>query len=147
MKNRDSILRIKQFSDSEDDEIEAEGNEEQPDDEVNSNQSEDEEMEVENSEHEENSEDEDEVQESMKKKQVKPSTSGMKAKAKIRKKGIIYISSIPQHMNVAICREMMEQFGEVGRIFLQPDSKGSKLTLICFLEEHHRLPPALIFDF
>lgn len=45
---------------------------------------------------------------------------------KTRKKGIIYISSIPQHMNVAICREFMEKFGEVGRIFLQPDSKGSK---------------------
>lgn len=45
---------------------------------------------------------------------------------KIRKKGIIYISSIPKHMNVAICREMMEHFGEVGRIFLQPDSKGSE---------------------
>lgn len=45
---------------------------------------------------------------------------------KTRKKGIIYISQIPKHMNVAICRELMEQFGEVERIFLQPDSKGSK---------------------
>ncbi len=51
--------------------------------------------------------------------------NGVKSK-KIRKKGIIYIGSIPQHMNVAICRELMEQFGEVGRIFLQPDRKGSE---------------------
>lgn len=42
------------------------------------------------------------------------------------KKGIIYIGSIPKQMNVAICRELMEHFGEVGRIFLQPDKKGSK---------------------
>lgn len=55
----------------------------------------------------------------------KPETSESKQK-KIRKKGIIYISSIPKHMNVAICKEMMERFGEVGRIFLQPDSKGSE---------------------
>ena len=55
-----------------------------------------------------------------------PETSGSKQKIKIRKKGIVYISSIPKHMNVAICREMMERFGEVGRIFLQPDSKGSE---------------------
>lgn len=55
-----------------------------------------------------------------------PRTSGSQQKVKTRKKGIVYISSIPKHMNVAICRILMEQFGEIGRVFLQPDSKGSK---------------------
>lgn len=36
------------------------------------------------------------------------------------KKGIIYISSIPKYMNVTQLRELMQQFGEVGRIYLQP---------------------------
>lgn len=62
---------------------------------------------------------------------AEPEPSGSKQKTKIRKKGIIYISSIPKHMNVAICREMMERFGEVGRVFLQPDSKGSKFNNKC----------------
>lgn len=55
-----------------------------------------------------------------------------KQKPKTRKKGIIYIGSIPQHMNVAICREFMEPFGEVGRIFLQPDKKGS-MFITCMI--------------
>lgn len=56
-------------------------------------------------------------------------TLGREKKEKKRKKGIIYISSIPRHMNVAICRDKMKRFGEVGRLFLQPEhnSRGSKL--------------------
>ena len=37
------------------------------------------------------------------------------------KAGVIYLSRIPTLMNVKILRQMMEQYGEVGRIFLQPD--------------------------
>ena len=95
-----SILKIKDFSESEDDE-------------------EQEVMQVDQSEDEEIEEPEDQ-----------PGTSKsakLKDKQKKKgKKGIIYISTIPQHMNVAICREFMERFGDVSRIFLQPDSKGSK---------------------
>ena len=39
------------------------------------------------------------------------------------KAGIIYLSKIPTYMNVKKIRHMMEQYGEVGRIFLQPDGK------------------------
>lgn len=92
MKEPGSILRIKQFSDSEEDE---------PTDDMEEDQQESQEPEA--STHKQK-------EESIKK----------------RKKGIIYISSIPKHMNVAICRELMERFGDVGRIFLQPDSKGSE---------------------
>lgn len=95
MKQQDNILRIKQFSDSEEDE-------------------EDKEMDL-------GEADSEEMQEETTKKEKKQ-------KSKTRKKGIVYISSIPKHMNVAICRELMERFGEVGRIFLQPDSKGSKFN-------------------
>lgn len=105
MKKPGDILRIQKFSDSEEENEDVEMDEDQ----------------AENSEKEQQSES-DEI----------PGTSGSKQKTVIKKKGkkgIIYISSIPQHMNVAICREYMEHFGEVGRIFLQPDSKGSKLSL------------------
>ena len=39
------------------------------------------------------------------------------------KAGIVYMSRIPTYMNVKKIRHMMEQYGEVGRIFLQPDGK------------------------
>lgn len=104
-----SILRIKPASDSESDE-------EQDNHKVIEDQAENS---LEDEEMEEQISDEHEVTE-------EASSSKQNDKKKTRKKGIIYISNIPQHMNVAICRELMEQFGAVGRIFLQPDKKGSK---------------------
>lgn len=100
MKN-DSILRIKHFSDTDDD-----GEEPMEADE-----------EVENS-----SEIEEETKlTSSKTKVIKPR---LKIEQITRKRGIIYISSIPKHMNVTLCRELFEAFGDVGRIFLQPDQKA-----------------------
>jgi ESF2/ABP1 family protein len=103
MSNESSIMRIKHFSDSED----AESDTDMP---VDNDDKESEEEQTENNELQKNG----------------TSTNKDPAK-KTKKKGIIYISSIPKHMNVSICRELMEQFGDVGRIFLQPDKKGSKL--------------------
>lgn len=40
---------------------------------------------------------------------------------KKRKRGIIYISSIPKHMNVTILREMLGQYAKISRIYLQPE--------------------------
>lgn len=58
---------------------------------------------------------------------VMPSSSSKSHDSKKSgKKGIIYISSIPKHMNVTRCRELLETYGEIGRIFLQADQKGSK---------------------
>ncbi|KAH8387496.1 hypothetical protein KR093_007318 [Drosophila rubida] len=42
---------------------------------------------------------------------------------KKRKKGIIYISNIPKHMNVTRMREILSDFGKVGRIYLQPEKQ------------------------
>ncbi|XP_026822934.1 pre-rRNA-processing protein esf2-like [Rhopalosiphum maidis] len=39
---------------------------------------------------------------------------------KTRKKGIVYLSSIPKYMNVTKLRELLGQYGEIGRVFLQP---------------------------
>uniref|UniRef100_A0A2M4BXE9 Activator of basal transcription 1 n=1 Tax=Anopheles marajoara TaxID=58244 RepID=A0A2M4BXE9_9DIPT len=39
--------------------------------------------------------------------------------------GIIYISSVPKHMNVTILRELLDPYGEVGRIYMQPARKGN----------------------
>ncbi|XP_068626296.1 uncharacterized protein [Battus philenor] len=44
-------------------------------------------------------------------------------KKKIKKRGIVYLSTIPPFMNVAKIREIFTQFGEVGRIYLQPSTK------------------------
>lgn len=47
-------------------------------------------------------------------------------KPKKKKKGIIFISSIPKHMNVMIMREMLGQYAKIGRIFLQPGKLPGK---------------------
>lgn len=109
MKKPGSLLKVKDFSESEPEEDQEENEK-------------DEEMEADQS----NAEAE----------KLLPSSSKLKAQKKIGKKGIIYISNIPKHMNVAICRELMESFGEVGRIFLQPDSKGSKLFVLRHRHDH-----------
>jgi ESF2/ABP1 family protein len=49
------------------------------------------------------------------------------SQAKVDKKfkyGIIYLSYIPDGMTVKILREIMSQFGEVGRIYLEPDENN-----------------------
>ncbi|XP_061708325.1 uncharacterized protein LOC133518665 [Cydia pomonella] len=52
------------------------------------------------------------------------STSGkLINKKKTRKRGIIFLSTIPPYMNVAKIREIFSQFGEVGRIYLQSSAK------------------------
>jgi ESF2/ABP1 family protein len=98
----DSILRVERSSESEEDR-------EQDADAMEQDDEEDQEQESGSQPNSENEE------------QDKP-----QIKKKLRKKGIIYIGSIPKHMNVTICRELMEQFGAVGRIFLQPDTSESK---------------------
>ena len=42
------------------------------------------------------------------------------------KYGIIYLSYIPDGLNVKILRDILEQFGEVGRIYLEPEEKNRK---------------------
>lgn len=39
------------------------------------------------------------------------------------KKGVVYIRRIPPFMNVAILRQYMTQFGQVGRIYLAPEDQ------------------------
>ena len=45
----------------------------------------------------------------------------IKKKKKPVQSGIIYLSRIPTLMNVSIIRRYFENFGELGRVFLQPD--------------------------
>lgn len=49
---------------------------------------------------------------------------------KIRKKGIVYLSSIPKYMNVTKLRELLGQYGEIGRVFLQPAANRNILLLL-----------------
>ena len=39
------------------------------------------------------------------------------------KAGIIYLSKVPTYMNVKKVRHIFQQFGDVGRIYLQPDGE------------------------
>lgn len=42
---------------------------------------------------------------------------------KKKKRGIIYLSTIPKHMTVAIARDIFNQHAAVGRMFFQPETK------------------------
>lgn len=49
---------------------------------------------------------------------------------KKKKRGIIYISSIPKFMNVTILRELLSQYAKLGRIFLQPGKLSGKCKIL-----------------
>ncbi|KAH8409258.1 hypothetical protein KR009_011388 [Drosophila setifemur] len=53
-------------------------------------------------------------------------SSTTSAPTKKRKKGIIYISNIPKHMNVIRLREILGEFGKIGRVYLQPEKLSSE---------------------
>jgi hypothetical protein len=40
--------------------------------------------------------------------------------------GIIYISTLPPHMNVTKIREIFSEYGDIGRVFLQPADTGKE---------------------
>lgn len=40
------------------------------------------------------------------------------------KRGIIYLSTVPPYMNVTTIRENFNQFGKLGRVYLQLSNKG-----------------------
>lgn len=56
-----------------------------------------------------------------------PSGAGEKPEKK-KKRGIIYISSIPKYMNVTILREMLGEYAKIGRVFLQPGKLSGKFS-------------------
>lgn len=45
---------------------------------------------------------------------------------KRHKTGILYIPTIPPYMTVTILREMLGEFGEIGRVYLQEDKNVGK---------------------
>lgn len=61
---------------------------------------------------------------------------------KKKKRGIIYISSIPKHMTVMILREMLNQYAKIGRVFLQPGKAPGKLSIAT--SSHNQI---IIFNF
>lgn len=56
--------------------------------------------------------------------QSSSSSTTNEVKHKPSKRGLIYLSTIPPYMNVSKVREIFEQFGKVGRIYLQLADKG-----------------------
>lgn len=53
--------------------------------------------------------------------------------SKKKKRGILYLSSIPKYMNVTILREMLSQYAKIGRIFLQPGKLSGELFQTLFI--------------
>ncbi|XP_055329676.1 activator of basal transcription 1-like [Paramacrobiotus metropolitanus] len=51
--------------------------------------------------------------------------SARQLERKVRRSGVIYLSTIPPGMNVAKLREILSQYGDIGRIYLEVDSKGT----------------------
>ena len=74
---------------------------------------------------------EDKDEEEMKDETVEKPKSGGNKKA-----GVVYLSRIPTKMNVKIIRDYMSQYGDVGRIFLEP--RGSIFVALplccCYLQ-------------
>lgn len=124
---RDSILRINYFSDTESEEDNEENAEDESMETSKNQETEKSENTIDFEVVNETESDEEEDPEpnnkngQVKQKIVKPKKVGLK---KTGKKGIIYISQIPKHMNVTLIRELFENFGEVGRVYLQPDNKS-----------------------
>ncbi|XP_076629818.1 activator of basal transcription 1 [Colletes latitarsis] len=57
---------------------------------------------------------------------------------KKRKRGIVYLSNIPKYMNIAKIRELLSEYGEIGRVYLQlaenefvKDGKPKKRRKVC----------------
>jgi len=51
------------------------------------------------------------------------------APTKRKKRGIIYLSSLPKYMNVTTVREIFSEYGTVKRIFLQPAAVDGNLYI------------------
>ncbi|CAL7942803.1 unnamed protein product [Xylocopa violacea] len=48
------------------------------------------------------------------------------SETKKRKRGIVYLSSIPKYMNIAKIRELLSVYGKTGRIYLQLANNGQE---------------------
>lgn len=54
-------------------------------------------------------------------------------KKKKKKRGIVFLSTIPPYMNVAKIREIFSKYGDIGRIYLQPSaSKFCYYLRLCY---------------
>lgn len=64
---------------------------------------------------------------------------------KKRKCGIVYISTLPPHMNVTKVREIFSAYGDIGRVFLQPADTGKCLKLCIVSLEYIRATALPLF--
>jgi len=64
---------------------------------------------------------EEDTEEKPKKKKKKSEKSGLKKKKKEPKKGVVYINRPPAYMRPAKVQHVMAQYGEVTRIYLEPE--------------------------
>lgn len=60
---------------------------------------------------------------------LKEPEDGKPRRIKKFKKGIIYVSNLPKHMNVTRIRETLGAYGDLGRVFLQPDKLPGMLQM------------------
>jgi hypothetical protein len=71
----------------------------------------------------------------------KPSSDAVTRKK--QKCGIVYISTLPPHMNVTKIREIFSAHGDIGRVFLQPADTGEgwKLCIVSLEYTRATVPP------
>ncbi|GAV05321.1 hypothetical protein RvY_15473 [Ramazzottius varieornatus] len=51
--------------------------------------------------------------------------AALNVESRVKKSGVVYLSTIPPGMNVAKLREIMSEYGKIGRLYLEPDLKGA----------------------
>ena len=79
------------------------------------------------SEAEDNSDDESTLDTSKRKNKLRD--AALNVESRVKKSGVVYLSTIPPGMNVAKLREIMCEYGKIGRLYLEPDLKGNTITV------------------
>lgn len=51
----------------------------------------------------------------------------LKEAEKAEKRGVCYLSRVPPHMNPLRLRQILSQYGEIGRVYLTPEGQSSQL--------------------
>lgn len=65
------------------------------------------------------------------------SDSSKVLKKKPKKRGIVFLSTIPPYMNVAKIREIFSKYGELGRIYLQPSASKFVVMIAVYVKNEN----------
>ena len=69
-----------------------------------------------------------------------------KSKRKTITPGIVYLSRIPPFMKPVKIRQLLSEYGEVGRVFLQPEGEMCIIILVCCVQKVERFRGPLLVE-